>query len=189
MIENLIAVDVETTGIDANRNSLVSIGAVSISDPTNTFYRECVVWDGALITEEALRVNGFTHDQIVDAKKNNKTTEGGMIGEFFAWLPDSPMMIAHNSSFDRDFVAAAAKRAGLINPFSFRTVDIHSIVMLHLLRSKSKVPKTLSLNQCLKRLGFPPEPNPHNALTGAQCDAVLFDKVLNYDGEEQLGLL
>lgn len=181
-MNKLIALDVETTGIDPINNSLVSIGAVEIDNPTNTFYGECRVWDGAVVTPEALKVNGFSMAQVHDATKK---TEAELVKEFFSWVGGPAIIIAHNSAFDKGFIAEAAKRAGTMNPLSFRTIDIHSIVYMHMLRKGDNIPHSLSLNACLKYFNQPKEPDPHNALTGALCNVTLFNKVRNYDGSEQ----
>ena len=168
------AIDVETTGLDPKESSLVSIGAVDI-ETGDTFYEECRIWDGAYVSQTALKINGFSEVQINDT---DKPTESQMIANFFEWLQDKPMMIAQNSAFDRDFIAAAAERAGIKNPMSFRTIDIHSIVQVEMLKCNWKVPTNLSLNECLKYLHLPKEPNPHNALTGAQCNASIFKLIV-----------
>jgi len=184
-MKNLYAVDVETSGINPKVNSIVSIGVVSIYDPANTFYEECRVWEGAIIEQEALNVNGFTGLQVIDP---NKQSEAEMLAKLKTWLGPSPIMIAHNSAFDSGFIKEAFIRAGGFSPFSFRTIDIHSIVYLHLLRNKKAIPKSLSLNNALKEFGLPREPDPHNALTGAQCNVALFNSVLKYDGSGQAGI-
>ena len=175
-MNKLYAVDVETTGLDPATTSIVSIGAVDIETPERTFYMECLPWVGALIHEGALKVNGFTIDQIMAFEKS----EAEAIQAFFDWATEggaSPIMVAHNASFDKLFVGHAAVRANIKNPFSFRSVDIHSIVYMHLLRTGKEIPQKLSLNACLELLGFDREPDPHNALTGAKCNTDIFKKV------------
>ena len=186
-MKNLYAVDVETTGTDAQKHSILSVGVVSLSDPTQYFYGECRIWDGARIEQEALAVNGFSALEAIDP---NKQSESDLVKELYKWLPEKSglIMVAHNAAFDRDFIREAFNRAEGYTPFSFRTIDVHSIVYMHLLRNKKDIPKNLSLNNCLKAFGLPPEPNPHNALTGAQCNVALFNSVLSYDGSEQQGI-
>ena len=177
-MKKLIAVDVETSGLDPKESSLLSIGAVDIANPGNTFYVECRAWEGAYISSTALKINGFTEEQIQSFDKS----ESEAIASFFDWLnqfPEKPMMVAHNASFDRDFIAEAAKRAELKTPFDFRTIDIHSITFMNMLCRRSTIPGRLGLNQCLEHFGLPKEPTPHNALTGAQCNADILMKILN----------
>ena len=65
----MIIVDVESSGVDPVKHSLLSIGAIDFLNPKNQFYGECRVWDGAHIMDEALAVNGFTKEQITNKKK------------------------------------------------------------------------------------------------------------------------
>ena len=48
----MIIIDVETTGLDPKKYSIVSIGAVDFKKPMRTFYEECRIWDGAEVSEE-----------------------------------------------------------------------------------------------------------------------------------------
>lgn len=176
-MNKLYAVDVETTGLDPKTSSIVSIGAVDIEVPERTFYIECSVWTGAEIYEGALKINGFTLEQVT----TNPVTEAEAIRKFFEWLEESPIMVAHNSGFDRGFIKCAAERAGVKDPFSFRTIDIHSIVYMHLLRLGKEIPSRLSLNECLQSFGLDKEPEPHIALTGAKCNQMLFKKVQHHE--------
>ena len=171
---NYYAIDVETSGLDPKESSILSIGAVDI-ETGDTFYEECQAWEGAYISETALKINGFSQEDIHD---ESKLTEALMIINFFDWLREHPMMIAQNASFDRDFIDAAAQRAGVKNPFSFRTIDIHAIVQVEMLKVKWKVPAVLSLNACLKYFHLGAEPTPHNALTGAKCNAAIFNRIV-----------
>lgn len=173
-MNRIYAVDVETTGLDPATSSIVAIGAVNIGDPADTFYQECSVWEGAEIHDTALKINGFTREQVT----TNPISEAKAIERFFAWLQDTPIMLAHNAGFDRSFVEHAARRADLKNPFSFRTIDVHSIVYMHMLRKRHKIPAKLSLNECLEYFGYAKEPDPHNALTGAKCNQMIYRSVL-----------
>lgn len=170
---NYIAVDVETTGLDPKESSLVSIGAIDIETGAK-FYEECRIWDGAYVSETALKINGFTREGITDPKKK---TEAQIVAKFFQWLRECPMMVAHNGYFDWDFIDQAAKRGDLKNPFNYRIIDIHSITQVTMLKHCFP-PSKLGLNQCLEYFDLPKEPTPHNALTGAECNALIFKKIV-----------
>ena len=168
----MIVLDVETTGTDPLKHSILSIGALDFDDPTNQFYDECRVWDGAKIEDGALAINGFTKEEATDASKKS---EAELVAAFIAWATDRPKertLAAQNVSFDHSFVAAACDRADIDFPFAKRTVDVHTLAWMHMTergkippydRSHSALSSSVILNYC----GLPEEGKPHNALTGA----------------------
>lgn len=174
----MIAVDIETTGVLPWDNSILSIGAVDMGDPKNRFYGECRVWDGAIIEEQALKVNGFNLEQVNDPKR---LSEAELLKEFFRWtrtLQSQPMLCGYNAMFDFNFLKFGSERAGIRNVFQYRTIDVHSIMWMHITRNGSRPPKNISLNRSLEIMGAGREPDPHNALTGAMCAAEVVSRVL-----------
>lgn len=178
----MIVLDVETTGLLPDRCSILSIGAVDLDEPTNQFYDECRAWPDAHITEEALAINGFSREVVFD---ETKKSEAELIRDFIGWATDRPQdrtLAAQNVSFDLSFVEAAAKRAGLESPFGKRTLDVHSLVWLHMV-GRGIVPPSmnhhsaLNLDAALAYAGLPPEPKPHNALMGALCHAEVIARI------------
>jgi len=94
------------------------------------------------------------------------------------------MIAGHNPSFDRDFLRHAAMRAHLNWPFAHRTIDSHSVCWTHMTLQKIKPPmknqrSALDLDAVLVYCGLPEEPNPHNALVGAQMEAEGFSRLLD----------
>ncbi len=65
----MIVVDVEASGVDYEKNSIVSVGAFDFDNPDNRFYKECRIWDGSHINKESLEVNGFSEEEIKDKNK------------------------------------------------------------------------------------------------------------------------
>lgn len=175
----MIAVDVETTGVIPHLNSILSIGAVAMHDPSRTFYGECRAWDGAVIEDEALAVNGFS---LEEAKDPSRQSEAELITSFVEWVKATeqhPLMCGMNVGFDRDFVRLACERAGLgKSPFNYRTVDLHSVAWYYITAHGSRPPKNLSLNRIMEMTGAGREPDPHNALTGAMCSAECISRLL-----------
>jgi DNA polymerase III epsilon subunit-like protein len=186
----MLIVDVEASGTNYEKHSMVSLGALDLKNPENRFYGECRVWDGAHIADEALAVNGFTREQILDA---NKESEADLVHAFLHWSEslEDITLGGQNVSFDRDFLKAAAERAGHTAwPFPHRTIDTHTLCYMHMLRrgqqppfDKKKRHSALNLDAVLNYCGIPKEPAPHNALTGALSHAevisrLLFDRAL-----------
>lgn len=188
----MIVVDVEASGTEYHKHSIVSIGGVDFSNPMRQFYDECRIWEGADIMEGALEVNGFTRDEITD---DSKKTEGEITKAFFAFAleADDHTLAGQNVSFDRDFLKAAAERAHLDWPLAYRTVDTHTLAYMHMIKRGLTPPielhrSDLNLDRVLNYVGIPDEPEPHNALTGALCHAeivsrLLYDKPLLSDFE------
>lgn len=179
----MLVVDVEATGIEPWKHSMVSVGALDLKNPTNRFYEECRVWDGAHIMDEAMAVNGFTREQILDPKKQS---EADLIHAFLHWSDglEERTLAGQNVSFDRDFLKHAAERAGHTEwPFAFRTIDTHTLAYMHMIEHGIQPPvsmrrSALNLDAVLNYCGIPEEPRPHNALTGALSHAEVISRLL-----------
>ncbi len=181
----MLIVDVEASGTDYEKHSMVSLGAIDFSNPTRQFYMECHIWDGAHIMDEALAVCGFTKEEITDPEK---PSEGDMVHAFIAWAQETEdqTFVGQNVSFDRDYVKAAAGRAGHTDwPFAYRTIDTHTLAWMHMVKRGLTPPiknhrSALDLDAILNYCGIPQEPTPHNALTGAKSHAEVTSRLL-YD--------
>ncbi len=181
----MVVVDVEASGVNPHKHSIVSIGAVAFSNPEKRLYEECRIWEGAHIMDDALAVNGFTKEQITDP---NKKTLEEIITAFLAWIEgiEGDRTIAgQNPSFDRDFLQTSAERYHLNWPLAYRTIDVHTICYMHQIKRGLNIPivhnrSALDLDAILRYVGLPDEPSPHNALTGALVEAEALSRLL-YD--------
>lgn len=182
----MIIIDVEASGTDYDKHSIVSLGAIDFSDPTRRFYGECRVWDGAHIMEGALEVNGYTEAEITDPLKQS---EAELVQAFLEWTQhmSDRTLVGQNVSFDRDMVKAAARRAGIVDDLAYRTLDTHTLCFMHMVKSGLTPPHdeqhrrtALNLDAVLNYCGIPDEPEPHNALTGAMSHAEVTSRLL-YD--------
>ncbi len=178
----MIVIDIETTGQDASKSGILSIGAVDFCNPKNQFYLECRVWDGAIIEQEALDVNGFSREEI---HRQDKCTEAELLKKFLEWTKTCKVKTwaGMNPAFDRNFLKEAAKRSKLDFPFCYRLVDLHSVCYAHLLK-KGIAPKIddkgskINTDEILIIAGLPAEPRPHNALIGAKLEAEAFSRLI-----------
>lgn len=182
----MLIVDVEASGTEYHKHSLVSIGAFDLDQPDNRFYGECRIWDGAHIMDGALEVNGFTEQEITDPSKQ---TEVELITAFLSWSADAGIadrtLTGQNVSFDRDMLRAAAGRAGVDWNLAYRTIDTHSLCYMHMVTRGITPPidpehrrSALNLDAILTYCGIPEEPTPHNALTGALCHGEVVSRLL-----------
>lgn len=185
----MIVIDIEASGTNYDKHSIVSLGAIDFSNPDNRFYGECRIWEGAHIMEGALEVNGYTEAQITDPQKQS---EAELIQAFMEWTQhmNDRTLVGQNVSFDRDMVKSACERAGIAYDLAYRTIDTHSLCWMHMAKRGLMPPidpqhrrSALNLDAILNYCGIPDEPEPHNALTGAishteVASRLLYDKKL-----------
>ncbi len=181
----MLILDIEASGLDYKESSIVSIGALDLDNPTNQFYAECKVWDGAHISDEALEINGFTKEEVLD---KSKMTEAELIRNFIDWsnqIKTNRTLAGQNVSFDRDYIQAACRRASMEYPFAHRTIDTHTLAWMHHINRGLEPPvdkehkrSALNLDAVLNYCGIPDEPEPHNALTGALSHAEVISRLL-----------
>ncbi len=180
----MLIIDIEASGTDYQKHSIVSLGAIDFHRPERQFYMECRIWDGAHIMEEALGVNGFTEAEITDVAK---VSESELVTQFLEWVQmcDDCTLTGQNVSFDRDMLKAAVARAGQNWTLPYRTLDTHTMCYMHMVKRGITPPfdeqhkrTALNLDAVLNYCGIPEEPDPHNALTGAKCHAEVASRLL-----------
>lgn len=180
----MLVIDIEGSGTNYQKHSIVSLGAVDFNQPSRRFYAECQVWPGAHIMDEALVVNGFTREQITDSQK---MTEAELVIQFLEWSQecDDCTLTGQNVSYDRDMLRAAVERAGRNWTLPYRTLDTHTMCYMHMIKRGVTPPvdiqhkrSNLNLDAIMNYCGIPDEPEPHNALTGALSHAEVASRLL-----------
>lgn len=180
----MIVADIEATGLDPRKHSILSIGAVELEHPDRQFYAECRMWEGASIMTDALAVNGFTRGECTDPRKHSLEE---FMQLFLHWVEqcEDKTLAGHNVSFDRDFLNDSFARSHIGWHFSYRTLDLHSMAYMDAVRRGIEIPHKnerveLSLDTILKYVGLPEEPKPHIGINGAKYEAEAFSRLL-YD--------
>lgn len=180
----MIILDIETTGLSPDKNSIASIGAVDFANPNIQFMEECQMWNGAEVDDAALVVTGDTLESLTAP---HKKTEAEVITNFLNWLEgrDDMVIAGQNVFFDTSFLRGAAKRAGVLCNISVRIVDLHSITYAHMIRRGITPPifnrKTaLGSDKIMEYVGIGAEPKPHIAINGALYEAEAFSRLM-YD--------
>lgn len=180
----MIVIDIEASGTNYSKHSIVSLGALDFDNPTNRLYLECKIWTGAHIDEGALAVNGFTEAQISD---ESKMSEGELTRQFLEWSQHmgDRTLAGQNVSFDRDFLKIACEREGIAWELAHRTLDTHTLAWMHMVNRGLTPPidaehkrSALNLDAVLNYCGIEDEPEPHNALTGALSHAEVISRLL-----------
>jgi DNA polymerase III epsilon subunit family exonuclease len=115
----MVAFDIETTGLEADKEDIIEIAGNKF-----TFERK----DGKLVTrdlasfsslakptklipDDAIRIHGITNDMVETAPDLK-----GVLQNFVKFCGLSPILVAHNASFDAAFIARAVRKHGLIMP-------------------------------------------------------------------------
>lgn len=178
----MIVIDIETSGTDPYKNSILSIGAIDFSNPKRQFYEECQIEKDKEYTEEALNVNGFKKEELTSPKK--KTLEK-VLNEFFEWMKpvEDKTIGGHNVNFDAGFLNYSFKRYNINFSFGHRVLDTHSLVYASILSRGLKIPlkneKTnINSDYVFNYVGLPSEPKPHNALNGAKMEAEAISRLI-----------
>lgn len=182
----MIVIDIEASGTNYEKHSIVSLGALDFDNPENRFYGECKLWEGAHIMDGSLEVCGFTPEEVTDP---TKMTEAELVQQFLEWSQhmSDRTLAGQNVSFDRDYLKAACNRADLSYDLAHRTLDTHTLCWMHMVKRGLTAPidaehrrSALNLDAVLNYCGIESEPEPHNALTGALCHAEVISRLL-YD--------
>jgi len=166
-----VALDLETTGLDANRDSIIEIGAVKFQDDEVIDTFQTFVNPGRNIPEFIQRLTGISPNQVKRAP-----TFDSVMDDLESFLEGHPI-VGHNISFDLRFLDSHGLT--LANP-SHDTWDLASVFL----------PTTTeySLRYLAKLLGAQ-HTNPHRALDDAQATREVFISLLHRAAELDPGVL
>lgn len=105
MLKNYVIVDLETTGLRADTDKIIEIGAIKIENGHESIYNSFVNPEIS-IGEKIVEIVGITDEMVKDAPKI-----GDIIGEFIEFTRDLPLL-GHNLLFDFGFLKTAAVQNG-----------------------------------------------------------------------------
>jgi DNA polymerase III epsilon subunit-like protein len=178
----MIVLDIETTGLDPRRHSIIEVGAIDFDCPGNYFNERCQVWEGAEIDFKALEINGLTLDEIHDQAI---LTQKEIISRFRIWTDqiEDKTIAGQNADFDISFINESSARCGLNFSLGKRKVDQHSLVYAHLLKRVIRPPlkdgySNLNSDFIMNYVGLPSEPKPHRAINGARFEAEALSRLI-----------
>ena len=164
MNDEMVAFDIETTGLNAGSDRMTEIGAVifaggEIKESFNTF-----VNPGMHIPAEITQLTGISDKDVRGAPD-----EGEAMRMFLEFAGDRPI-VAHNADFDTGFMSSACARCGI----DFEPVYLDTLSLSHALLPDLKRHK---LDIVSNRLSLP-EFNHHRASDDALVVARIMGKFL-----------
>ncbi|MFZ4703089.1 MAG: PolC-type DNA polymerase III [Candidatus Methylumidiphilus sp.] len=114
--EHFIVLDLETTGLNADRNKIIEIAAIKAHRDSNTHETlSCLIKIKGKVPEKITQLTGIT-DEMIAAEGDTIEEALPKFIEFFGDL----RLVSFNAPFDMGFLQAAAKAQGLSirNPYS-----------------------------------------------------------------------
>jgi len=166
--------DTETTGLDASKNKLLSIGAVnavgntiSVNDSFEVFIQQ------EQFNRETVPIHGIRKHG-----SNQKITEEEAIAQFLGFIQNS-VLVAHHVAFDVAMINHALKKMGLPK-LKNKLIDTSDMYRLQL----GAAQKAISLDTLCKELKVPMHDR-HTALGDAFITAQVFLKLLSHLKQQQ----
>lgn len=164
----LVFTDVETTGLDPDKNEILEFAAIKGSE---TLVMKIKPRRIHTAHPKALEVNGYNDTEWADAE--DITTAAPKI---IAFLRDA-VFVAHNAKFDVSFIESFLREAGITERIDYHVVDTCGLAYVFL------VPKgleSLSLKPVCEFLGLEPEPGIHRALAGASTCKRVYETLTGF---------
>lgn len=180
-----IVIDIETSGVDAQKNAILEIAAVSLDyndhnllRPIGDFACHVTPFEGARIDPEALEITGIDpfHPFRFDISEKDALIQLFDFAEQALKKTDCrrAVLVGHNAHFDLSFILSAAKRCKLkATPFHAFTV-FDTATLSGLFFGKTVLAKALRA----ARIGFNKD-EAHSAIYDAKQTAELFCYMIN----------
>lgn len=177
-----VALDFETTGLNANKDDIISVGLVPFTI-NRIFCKQSQHWvvkPKAKLDEDSVIIHGITHSDVQTAPDIRRILEAvldSLAGK---------VVVVHYKAIERQFMDKAL-RVRLNEGIQFPVVDTLALEA-HIqnqqysgiwARLKGKKPGSVRLGKCRVRYGLPAY-QPHHALTDALATAELLQAQIAY---------
>lgn len=161
MLNNYVAVDLETTGLNKKTDKIIEIGAIKFKEGMEPQVYTRFVKPGIHISDQIVNIVGITDEMVEDAPYIDE-----IIGEFIEFTEDLPLL-GHNLMFDYGFL----KQAAVNNSYSFEKdgLDTLKIARKYLSNLESR-----KLDDLCKYFGIADE-NHHRAWNDARVTVELYE--------------
>ncbi|MCC7449098.1 MAG: 3'-5' exoribonuclease [Anaerolineae bacterium] len=153
----LVAIDLETTGLDVSSAQIIEIGAVKFSDHQIIETYTTLVDPESPIPAKITAITGIHQEKLVGAPKI-----ADVLPRLRAFVGDAPV-VGHNIDFDLGFLR---KRGILTDNIAIDTYELASVLL-------PTTPR-YNLNALMQQLNLEPEGSYHRALADAQATARVY---------------
>lgn len=173
--ENLIFVDVETTGFDADVHEMVELAYILVRQNKGVFEvieeKEYKIKPEHIETADpvALRVNGYDPGQWIFASSLSE------VMRVFAEKSKGAIFIAQNVTFDYSFIDSAFKKTGMKNEMFYAKLD--TISMAYGMLYKDPRAEKFSLHKLCQHFGIENKKS-HTALADTRATFEVFKKLM-----------
>jgi len=179
----MVIIDLETSNLDPQTGSIISIGGLDFDNPEITFYGECRVRSNTDINPKSLEITGFTIEQIHDSNKQSVTD---LIKKFLNWLYElkDQTIAGQNVHWDADYLRVELKRSGFDDiKIGHRIIDLHSICFAKMIELNFPIPMRnnrtdINLDTILTFCGLEARLGAHNALEDCKLEAECFSRII-----------
>jgi len=180
----LIYIDTETTGVDTEKCAITQLaGIIRQENLEEKFSITMRPHEGAIVTDEALKVQGRTREEI-DSFQDPKDALAqfrGIISEYVDQYDkfDKLFFIAYNAQFDSNMIRALFNRFGDVyfgSWFWTPPIDIMSLAGVYLMDVRHKMPN-FKLNTVHKELFGCDIENAHDAMSDIEAARRIFGVV------------
>lgn len=164
--DEYVVFDIETTGLNKERNKITEIGAVKIKNREIIDRYSTFIDPQERLTDEIVKLTNITDEMLIGQR-----TIDEVLPEFLEFVGDA-VLVAHNASFDTGFIRIKSEELG-ITSFNNTILDT-----LELSRTLLKELKKHKLDVVAKHLGVSLEGH-HRAVNDAEATAEIFLKLID----------
>lgn len=106
MYDTIVAIDLETTGIDPYSDHIIEVGAALYTEGQIVDRFDELIKSPVALRPEIVQLTGITQEMLDKARPRAE-----VLADFMAFVPEDAICIAHNSAFDRTFLRNATRDA------------------------------------------------------------------------------
>jgi len=168
--DSYVVLDLETTGLNPDRDEIIEIGAVKVSEKVVTERFHSLVMTSRLIPDMVTTLTGINNELLAAEGKPMEE----VLSSFLSFIGDVPL-VAHNIGYDRRFLDTACEvhEKPLITNRLIDTLDMSQKIIKGLYSYKLE---DLAKHFCFEQSKF------HRSMDDAETTRLLYEKLMKLVG-------